>query len=178
MYWLLTNKGDQQCRRLADRHYSRQTIGASSFTRPGYNLVLTLENHSAVFVWFRPKWESGIKGTERKDGLRAIECTLFHNKSKILSSLLIIDAVACLLTWEYALNTQWPDGIITAVNELYTRKQRSNKSQPGQCFIHAGWKSLQHNTSNRTSHWLYLPKENYPKSRIPNQFPLANALAM
>lgn len=90
MNWRETDKGDPRCRRLADRHYSRQTPGARMWTRPGYNFVLyTPDGRGAVFVWWRPKWESGILGTERADGLRAIECTIFRNESGIRSSELI-----------------------------------------------------------------------------------------
>ncbi|CAM4521976.1 hypothetical protein [Paenibacillus typhae] len=38
--WLVVTKGGDSCRRLADRHYSRQTVGSPQFTRPGRNLVL------------------------------------------------------------------------------------------------------------------------------------------
>jgi molecular chaperone DnaK (HSP70) len=39
MNWLITDKGDQDVRLLADEHYTRQTPGALSFTRNGQNLV-------------------------------------------------------------------------------------------------------------------------------------------
>ncbi len=48
--WLVTNKGNQQCRMLADRHYSRQKIGSKQFCRRGHNLVLRAPNAYAVWV--------------------------------------------------------------------------------------------------------------------------------
>jgi hypothetical protein len=36
--WHVTLKGDRSCRLLADRHYSRQHVGAPMFTGPGRNL--------------------------------------------------------------------------------------------------------------------------------------------
>lgn len=122
MPWLVTNKGDQQCRELADRHYSRQTPGARLFTRPGKNLVLRTESADAVWV----TW-SGI----RDDGVEAWECTIFRNESAHLSSELVREAVEVTLReW----GTPPPDGIITYVDQS---KVRSNN--PGFCFLKAGW---------------------------------------
>ncbi|MNR93477.1 hypothetical protein D3C72_245340 [compost metagenome] len=91
--WLVTHKGDTPCRLLADRHYSRQHIGAPMFTRPGRNLVLRTAIGDAVWV----TW-SGI----RDDGLDAWECTIFRNESGHLSSLLIGWA-------EVATTSEWGD---------------------------------------------------------------------
>lgn len=140
--WYLTDKGNINCRLLADRHYSRQTIGAFSFTRPGYNQVLYTRDSNggeAVFVWFRPKWEDGI---ERFDKLRAIECTIFRNETIHLSSLMILEAEQIALSWNRF--TEAPDGFITSINSEATRKHRSKKAVPGACFVHAGWKRISH----------------------------------
>jgi hypothetical protein len=128
------------------------------FCRPGYNLVLRACGPAghAVWVWFRPKWESGIKGTERKDGLRAIECTLFRNESGILSSDLIREASVLLFEWEHALDVEWPDGAITGIRSDATAHRRSKHAPPGQCYLIAGWKPFAHNTSVRADVWLRL----------------------
>jgi hypothetical protein len=162
MHWEIVSKGDVRCRALADRHYSRQTPGHPMFTRPGYNMVLWCKGPKgeAVWVWFRPKWESGIKGTERKDKLRAVECTLFRNESGILSSTLIQEACKLLLTWD-KLTVDWPDGAITGIREDVTARYRSKRAHPGQCYIHAGWKPFEHNTSERATHWLRLLPEEF-----------------
>ena len=122
MFWTLTNKGDQECRALADRHYSRQTVGARQFTRPGRNLVLKTENADAVWV----TW-SGI----RDDGVDAWECTIFRNESAHLSSELIREAVEITIR-------EWgqppADGIITYVDDANVRS-----TNPGFCFLKAGW---------------------------------------
>jgi hypothetical protein len=73
--WLLTHKGDRACRQLADRHYSRQHVGASMFSRPGRNLVLMTAGDDAVLV----TW-SGI----RVDGQRAWEYSIFCKESTFL----------------------------------------------------------------------------------------------
>lgn len=86
--WVITNKGDQDCRLLADRHYSRQKVGSPQFCRPGRNLVLRAKDGNAVWV----TW-SGI----RDDGLDAWECTIFRNESDHRSSDLIREAVEITL---------------------------------------------------------------------------------
>ena len=159
--WTEVNKGDVRCRALADRHYSRQTPGHPMFTRPGYNQVLYFvdECGSAVWVWFRPKWESGIKGTMRKDGLFAIECTLFRNESAVRSSDLIRAACASLCQWDRAHDVAWPDGAITGIKSSATAQRRSKHSLPGVCYRMAGWQEFEHNKSERADVWLKLDRE-------------------
>ena len=122
-------------------------------------LRLNQGNAMAVWVWFRPKWESGIKGTERKDGLRAIECTLFRNETTIRSSDLIQDACYMLLRWGHAWDVEWPDGAVTGINTQATRKRRSKHALPGKCYREAGWVPFEHRASDKADVWLKLPWE-------------------
>lgn len=143
--WLVSTKGDADGRALAERHYTRQTPGAASWTRPGYNYVLVLPDGRGVFVWWRPKWEAGI---ERMDGLRAIECTIFRNSSPRRSSDLVREAVEAL-SWPAAGRylhgiTDPPDGLITGVSSAKTARRRSRRSLPGKCFREAGWVEFDH----------------------------------
>lgn len=120
--WIVTNKGDQVCRQLADRHYTRQKIGSPQFCRPGKNLVLRTEDGDAVWV----TW-SGI----RDDGVDAWECTLFRNESELLSSDLIREAVEKTIElW----GEPPKDGIITYVDQAKVRSVN-----PGFCYLAAGW---------------------------------------
>lgn len=123
--WLLVTKGDDSCRRLADRHYSRQTVGSPQFTRPGRNLVLRTAMGDAVWV----TW-SGL----RDDGLDAWECTIFRNESAGLSSDMIRAAVAATVA-------EWgappADGIIT-----YVDADKVRSINPGYCFKVAGWRQI------------------------------------
>ena len=134
------------------------------FTRPGYNQVLYYsdEKGEAVWVWFRPKWESGIKGTMRKDKLLAIECTLFRNESGMRSSSLILEACLALTTWERALDVQWPDGAITGIKSSATKKRRSKHALPGECYRRAGWIEFEHRASDKADVWLKYPREWFP----------------
>lgn len=59
--WTVTDKRDQRPRLLADRHYTRINVGHPMWTRPGWAQILYLEQRSgrsAVFCWWRPKWEA------------------------------------------------------------------------------------------------------------------------
>lgn len=153
---MVTDRADQRCRREADKHYSRQTPGATQFVRPGWTQVLwASDGHGvAVWVWWRPKWESGILGTERKDGLRCVENVLFRNGTRWLSSELIREAVAAGLTWEHALDVELPDVWITGINSGATAARRSRNSLPGKCYREAGWIEMPGKTTARADVWL------------------------
>lgn len=170
MRWVETDKGDPRCRELADRHYTRVSVGHPMWTRPGWNMVLLAEQKNgrrAAFCWWRPKWESGLAGTERKDGLRCIECSLFRNETRFRSSELIVDAIACLLTWQHAGDVRWPDGIITGVNSEKTKGGRAADSAPGKCFIEAGFEPFAHpGKGKRADTWLRYSAE-MPTPRRP-----------
>jgi hypothetical protein len=124
------------------------------WTRPGYNYVLYTEDAkgAAVFCWWRPKWEDG---QDRFDGLRAFECTIFRNETSMLSSELILEACSAVLTWKWAVNTAWPDGLITGVNSQATQHRRSKRSRPGECFRRAGFVDFEHK-AGRGDVWLRL----------------------
>ncbi|MCI3922445.1 hypothetical protein MO973_19620 [Paenibacillus sp. TRM 82003] len=123
--WMVTHKGDRSCRILADRHYSRQSIGSNQFCRPGRNLVLRTTRGDAVWV----TWQ-GI----RDDGFDAWECTIFRNESAQLSSDMIEWAVeATRKEW----GTPPKDGIIT-----YVWGDKVKSANPGYCFKQAGWKAI------------------------------------
>ncbi|MGF7036078.1 hypothetical protein J2T17_007129 [Paenibacillus mucilaginosus] len=124
--WIVTNKGDQDCRELSDRHYSRQTVGARQFTRPGHNLVLRTRDAKALWVTWR-----GI----RDDGFDAFECTIFRNESKHLSSDLIKWALfATVSEWGHDIPK---DSFITYVDDTKVASEI-----PGYCFLRAGWKKI------------------------------------
>lgn len=98
--WLITDKGDQNVRRLIDGettgeppHYSRQSPGNLQYARNGENLVFVTADLLAAWITFRPR-EGKAK---RMDGLDAWECTCFCNRGPVRASLLVREATA--LTW-------------------------------------------------------------------------------
>lgn len=158
MKWVVTTKADQRPRLLADRHYTRINVGHPMWTRPGYSQILYLEQRSgraAVFCWWRPKWEDGRPGTERKDRLRCIECTIFRNETRYRSSDLIREAVAIVPEWERYRDVEIPDGLITGVSSRATVGGRHPDSLPGHCFRMAGWVDFHHpGRGTRADVWL------------------------
>lgn len=127
-HWLITDKGDQDVRVLADRHYSRQTVGDRQFARNGQNLVFITADSKAAWITFRPTAGKAV----RKDGLDAWECALFRNEGPVKASILIREAVELSI----ALWGPWPiDGLLT-----YVKPECVKTEIPGYCFIRAGWK--------------------------------------
>lgn len=126
-HWLITDKGDQDVRLLADNHYSRRTPGSRQFCRNGQNLVFVTGALDAAWVTFRPT--PGV--AKRRDGLDAWECSLFRNTGPALSSDMILEAVELSL----ALWGEWPEhGLIT-----YVKPSAVKSVNPGFCFKMAGW---------------------------------------
>lgn len=124
--WIITNKTDQDCLALANCHYSRVTVGASQFTRPGHNLVLRTQCGDAVWVsWYSHKRNDGFKDV--------IECTIFRNESEYLSSDLVKWAI-------YATIKKWGipvEGFITFVKDSAVRS-----NNPGANYKKAGFKKV------------------------------------
>ncbi|OBW54611.1 hypothetical protein A9986_13340 [Solibacillus silvestris] len=130
--WQVKKKTDVTCRQLADRHYSRQTVGATSFCRPGKNYVLRTAAGDAVWVGWYSKF--------RDDCFTAIECTLFRNESEHLSSDLII--LASLMTFEHFKKDNAPMTLLTYVDQKSVKS-----SNTGYCYLKAGYKKLEHKSS-------------------------------
>lgn len=154
MHWYLTYRADKRASALADRHYSRQTIGAVQFAPPGRALVLLNREASALWVTSWPFPEYVLR--EWKD---AWLCSLFRNESSILSSELILEAVA-VTRWKYG--TPPPSGMITMID---TQKVR-HKRDPGRCYRKAGFNPIGY-TQNGLLVLQMLP-DAMPTSAMPN----------
>lgn len=119
----MRDRGDRAARALADRHYSRRTLGAVTVGPPGRVLVLVTPCERAAWVTHWPDFAL--------DGLDAWRCSLFRNEGAGLSSALIRDAMA-------ATGQLWcgrpTDGWVTWVDRTAVRS-----SNPGWCFLRAGW---------------------------------------
>lgn len=89
--WWITKDGDPICKLLYDRHYSKYNYRDGRrtvlFVGPGEKLVLRTWEGDALWVWRRFKDDSGQEG---------VNCAVFRNESKHLSSELIrqADAIA------------------------------------------------------------------------------------
>lgn len=128
-----TTHFDPEMAALADRHYSRRTVGARQFCYAGRKLVLRDTRGDVFFVWMWPFDEM------RMDGQTGYNCSIFRNESARRSSEIILEA-------EVAAFAKW------GANRLYTyvdgRKIRS--TNPGFCFQAAGWQKAGHSKSGLT----------------------------
>ena len=128
--WTRVSKFDRIGAALADRHYSRRTVGSPQFMPPGQTIVLCTFTDDAVFGWWRPDPASGIKAM---NGLNGWTCTIFRNESAILSSTLILEAEKAIPVFNYDCG---PDGLLT-----YVWDKKIASVNPGYCFKQAGWRA-------------------------------------
>jgi hypothetical protein len=126
-HWIGIHDGDLRAFDLFKRHYSYRhrtgmTRGNKLFVGQGEKMVLLTETSDALFAWQR-------NTTHRMDNQEGICCTVFRNEGKVLSSVLIREAME--LAW-----SRWGN------RRLFTYVQPSEiKSiNPGYCFKMAGWK--------------------------------------
>jgi hypothetical protein len=137
-HWLGALDGDHRARALFRRHYSAQPHArrpllrgnATRIVGPSERLVLLTERCDALFVWRREE--------HRLDDQVGVNCAVFRNESAVLSSELIREADA--IAWE-----RWPgERHFTFVNPRLIRS-----TNPGYCFIQAGWRRLPGLTKKR-----------------------------
>src|SRR5215469_17643180 len=89
MHWHLSYRADPAVKRLADRHYNRQNPESPNFVPPGRCVVLRTIEYDAFWVTLAPYAEY-----VRHQWAGAWTCTSFRNEGKVLSSILIREAVA------------------------------------------------------------------------------------
>ena len=122
--WLTVKDGDARARDIFNRHYSRRHYKDGRrpklFVGPGEKMVLLTMECDALFVWRKFKSDDGQIG---------INCAIFRNESRRLSSELILEAEK--LAW-----MRWPG------ERLYTyvAPDKIRSINPGACFKKAGWK--------------------------------------
>lgn len=120
--WIPVRDGNRTALAIFDRHYSsrRAHIRAiDQFVGPGEKLVLLTPCARALFAWRKFKSDDGQEG---------VNCAVFRNEGAGLSSELIRAAAA--IAW-----ARWPG------ERLYTYVDagKVQSSNPGYCFMAAGW---------------------------------------
>ena len=129
--WWLTKDGDRDCLAMYERHYSahRYADGRKRvlFAGPGEKIVLRTEHADALWVWRR--FIDGCLDTRTGAPQAVINCAVFRNEGPHLSSELIrqADAIADCI---------WPD----SRHYTYVSAEKVRSSNPGFCFLKAGWK--------------------------------------
>ena len=160
--WRRVKKFDSSACQLADRHYSRRKIGAPQFMPPGQTIVLLSSDARAVFGWWRPDPRSGLIAMNGLDGWT---CTIFRNEGPARSSDLILAAEDML--YELAEGVG-PDGLIT-----YVWDQRVRSTNPGYCFLCAGWRRAGRSADRRKTLLMKDRRQETAKRRLaPGVLPL------
>ena len=122
--WYSLKDGDAMARGLFDRHYSRRHYKDGRrpklFVGPGEKMILMTTDGKALFVWRKFISDAGQEG---------VNCAIFRNEGPILSSVLILEA-------EELAKIKWPgERFYTYVNP-----KKIKSTNPGFCFIKAGWR--------------------------------------
>jgi hypothetical protein len=124
--WIIGQDGEIELRAMYERHYScyhyKDGRRPAKFVGPFESIVLTTPRRDALFVWTAPKAEF------KDDEQTGINCAVFRNEGKTLSSNLIREADAIA-------DFCWPRQrhYTTVCAEAVTSRN------PGWCFICAGW---------------------------------------
>ena len=122
--WIQIKDGDPRGMALFKRHYSyheyKDNRRRRLFVGPGGKMVLITRDCDALFVW--------RKIIMSDDGQVGVNCAVFRNEGKLLSSELILEAEK--LAW-----LRWP------FERLYTyvALEKILSTNPGYCFKIAGW---------------------------------------
>lgn len=117
-----TTPFDPEMAMLADRHYSRRTVGARQFCYSGRKLVLRNTQGTVLFVWMFSDPQL------RMDHQVGYNCTIFRNESDRQSSDIILEAE------RMAVEKWGPNRFYTYINAA-----RIRSTNPGYCFLMAGW---------------------------------------
>lgn len=122
--WIPVLAADDSARAMFHRHYSyiprSDGYRPLKFVGPGEALVLVTPDARAVFVWRK------FRSAANQEG---VNCSLFRNEGAGLSSDLI--RAADELAW-----AKWPG----ERHYTYVNPRKIRSTNPGWCFINAGWR--------------------------------------
>jgi hypothetical protein len=122
---VVTTHFDPEMAALADRHYSRRTVGARQFLYSGRKIVIRNTEGTILFGWL---WGDE---TLRMDGQTGYNCAIFRNESPRRSSDVILECEAIAVS-------RWgKNRLFTYVNPL-----KIASVNPGYCFKMAGWQNV------------------------------------
>lgn len=128
--WQEYKDGNIEALAIYERHYSAYQYADGRerklFCGPGEKTVLMTQKSNGLFVWRKFIDDCIDERTgERQSG---VNCAVFRNEGEILSSDLILEAMA--IAWN-----RWPN------ERLYTyvNAEKIDSQHPGYCFLMAGW---------------------------------------
>lgn len=120
---VVTNKFDPEMAAIADRHYSRRTIGHRQFLPPGRTICIRDAEGRLLFAW---NWQIPEKRADKQDGYY---CSIFRNEGPRRSSEVILEC-------EGIARERWGRGRMFT----YINPEKIESVNPGYCFKCAGWK--------------------------------------
>jgi hypothetical protein len=118
-----TGRFDGECAELADRHYSRRTVGARQFVYAARQLILRDSEARILFAWLFPD------PALRMDNQTGYNCAIFRNESGRPSSEIILEA-ECRAVAKWGPNRGY----------TYVDPRHVQSPNPGYCFKLAGWR--------------------------------------
>lgn len=133
---IITTHFDPEMAMLADRHYSRRTVGARQFLYSGRKIVIRDARGDVLFGWLYPDED------KRMDGQTGYNCAIFRNESQRRSSDIILECE------QIAIDRWGPNRMYTYVNPA-----KIKSVNPGYCFKKAGWRNVR-----RADGSLYISK--------------------
>jgi hypothetical protein len=152
---IVTNHFDPEMAALADRHYSRRTVGARQFLYSGKKIVIRDALGLVLFGWIFPD------ETMRMDGQKGYNCAIFRNESPRQSSEIILESE------QIAFDRWGPNRMYT-----YVDPAKILSVNPGYCFKQAGWTTVHRadgsvHTSKAGQHLLQKPPARAAHSKTP-----------
>lgn len=154
MIWELSHRSYPAARVLADRHYSRQSVGATGFVPPGRCVVLLSTCRRAYWTTSWPFAEY-----TKHDWAGAWVNSAFRSEGAGVASEMIVQAVA-------ATRHIWPTppdlGMITFIDTAKVKPTyRRGKPTWGYCYIKAGFEEVGYTRGGLLA--LQLTVERMPK---------------
>ena len=115
MIWQTSWRADPRAARIADRHYSRQNVGADQFMPAGRAAVFLVQNEAGQAVW-GTSWPFAEYVKHAWAG--AWICSIFRNEGAGRASDMILEAVAATRA---TFGEPPPQGMITFVDRSKVR---------------------------------------------------------
>jgi len=130
---------DPRGREIADRHYSRQSVGAKGYVGPGERFAFLHDDGAGG----RALW--AVCRSLDPVGVMQWRNSIFRNESSTRSSSLIAAALLqTYLVWQRRYREIPPEDLTTEIDIEATADRRSKSAPPGICYRHAGWDFVRH----------------------------------
>lgn len=153
--WYRVTKFNKRAASIADRHYSRQTVGSDQTLAPGETLLMLTPDGESVW--------GAVHNMEPASDRRQWRVSIFRREGGQQASRLVLAATDMTIAY-WALVYGMPEvPLRTEVDPEKTRRKRD----PGRCFRRAGWELW--SKDHRGLYLFYAPGE---RARLNIQGPV------